>query len=115
MRRASLLVIALLAVLPATAAAQNESVIVKRLARYMRAAGPYSGAYVVDVSGDRPRAIFRWRQRTPRILASNTKLFTTTAALARFGVQGTLGTEVLGTGELDTEGVFSGSIFLRGG
>jgi serine-type D-Ala-D-Ala carboxypeptidase/endopeptidase (penicillin-binding protein 4) len=115
MRRASLLVIALLAVLPATAAAQDESVIVKRLARYMRAAGPYSGAYVVEVSGDRPRAIFRWRQQTPRILASNTKLFTTTAALARFGALGTLGTEVLGTGELDTEGVFSGSLYLRGG
>ena len=115
MRRASLLVIALLAVLPATAAAQDEGAIVKRLARYMRAAGPYSGAYVVEVSGDRPRAIFRWRQKTPRILASNAKLFTTTAALARFGVLGTLGTEVLGTGELDTEGVFSGSLYLRGG
>jgi serine-type D-Ala-D-Ala carboxypeptidase/endopeptidase (penicillin-binding protein 4) len=115
MRRASLVVIALLAVLPATAAAQDESVIVKRLARYMRAAGPYSGAYVVEVSGDRPRAIFRWRQKTPRILASNTKLFTTTAALGRFGVLGTLGTEVLGTGELDNEGVFSGSLYLRGG
>ncbi len=98
MRRVSLLVIALLALLPATAAAQDESVIVKRLARYMRAAGPYSGAYVFEVSGDRPHAIFRWRQHTPRILASNTKLFTTTAALARFGVEGTLGTEVLGTG-----------------
>jgi serine-type D-Ala-D-Ala carboxypeptidase/endopeptidase (penicillin-binding protein 4) len=81
----------------------------------MRAAGPYSGAYVYEVSGDRPHAVFRWRQQTPRILASNTKLFTTTAALARYGVQGTLGTEVLGTGELDTEGVFSGSLYLRGG
>ena len=89
---------------------------VKRLARYMRAAGSYSGAYVVEVSGDkRPRAVFRWRQRTPRILASNTKLFTTSAALARFGTEGTLGTEVLGTGELDTEGIFRGSLYLRGG
>ena len=60
-------------------------------------AGAYSGAYVVDLSGDRPRAVFRWRQHRPRILASNTKLFTTTAALARFGTEGTLGTEVLGT------------------
>ena len=42
---------------------------------------------------------------TPRILASNTKLFTTAAALARFGTEGTLGTEVLGDGELDDEGV----------
>jgi serine-type D-Ala-D-Ala carboxypeptidase/endopeptidase (penicillin-binding protein 4) len=115
MRRLALLVIALLAVLPATAAAQDEAAMVKRLARYMRAAGAYSGAYVVDVSGDKPRAVFRWRQQTPRILASNTKLFTTTAALARYGTEGTLGTEVLGTGELDTEGVFRGSVYLRGG
>ena len=115
MRRASVLVIALLALLPANAAAQDETVILKRLARYMRAAGPYSGAYVFEVSGDKPHAIFRWRQQTPRILASNTKLFTTTAALARYGVQGTLGTEVLGTGALDSEGVFRGSLYLRGG
>ena len=115
MRRAALLVIALLAPLPATAAAQDETPLVKRLARYMRAAGPYSGAYVFEVSGERPHAVFRWRQRTPRILASNTKLFTTTTALARFGLEGTLGTEVLGTGKLDTAGVFSGSLYLRGG
>jgi serine-type D-Ala-D-Ala carboxypeptidase/endopeptidase (penicillin-binding protein 4) len=116
MRRTALLVIAVLVLLPAaTAAAQDENLIVKRLGRYMRAAGPYSGAYVFEVSGDRPHAVFRWRQQTPRILASNTKLFTTTAALARYGVEGTLGTEVLGTGELDTEGVFSGSLYLRGG
>jgi D-alanyl-D-alanine carboxypeptidase/D-alanyl-D-alanine-endopeptidase (penicillin-binding protein 4) len=115
MRRLALLVTALLAVLPATAAAQDEPTMVKRLARQMRAAGPYSGAYVVELSGDGPRAVFRWRRHTPRILASNTKLFTTTAALSRFGVEGTLGTEVLATGELDTEGVFSGSLYLSGG
>jgi serine-type D-Ala-D-Ala carboxypeptidase/endopeptidase (penicillin-binding protein 4) len=115
MRRLALLLIALLVLLPATAAAQDEPAMVKRLAGYMRAAGPFSGAYVVEVSGERPHAVFRWRQHTPRILASNTKLFTTTAALARFGIEGTLGTEVLGTGELDTEGVFSGSLYLRGG
>jgi D-alanyl-D-alanine carboxypeptidase/D-alanyl-D-alanine-endopeptidase (penicillin-binding protein 4) len=115
MRRLALLVIALLVLLPATAAAQDEAAMVKRLARYMRGAGPYSGAYVVDVSGDKPRAVFRWRQHTPRILASNTKLFTTAAALSRFGTEGTLGTEVLGTGELDTEGVFRGNLYLRGG
>jgi serine-type D-Ala-D-Ala carboxypeptidase/endopeptidase (penicillin-binding protein 4) len=115
MRRLTLLVIAVLALLPAAAAAQDEPTMVKRLARYMRSAGAYSGAYVVEVSGDKPRAVFRWRQHTPRILASNAKLFTTSAALARFGLEGTLGTEVLGTGELDTEGVFRGSIYLRGG
>ena len=42
MRRVALLVIAVLALLPATAAAQDETAIVKRLT-HMRAAGPYSG------------------------------------------------------------------------
>jgi D-alanyl-D-alanine carboxypeptidase/D-alanyl-D-alanine-endopeptidase (penicillin-binding protein 4) len=115
MRRTALLVTALLALLPATAAAQDEATMVKRLARYMRAAGPSTGAYVAEVSGDKPRAVFRWRPGTPRILASNTKLVTTTAALAQFGSEGTLGTEVLATGKLDADGVFRGSLYLRGG
>ena len=88
---------------------------VKRLTGQMRFAGAYSGAYVINVSGDKPRTVFRWREHTPRILASNTKLFTTTAALARFGRDGTLGTEVLGNGELDVEGVYRGNLYLRGG
>jgi D-alanyl-D-alanine carboxypeptidase/D-alanyl-D-alanine-endopeptidase (penicillin-binding protein 4) len=70
---------------------------------------------VANVSGDVPRTVFRWREHTPRILASNTKLFTTTAALARFGPEGTLGTEVLGTGDLDVQGIYHGSLYLRGG
>ena len=101
--------------LPATAAAQDEATMVKRLARYMRGSGRLFGGICGRSDGDKPRAVFRWRQRTPRILASNTKLFTTAAALARFGIEGTLATEVLGTGELDPEGVCRGSLYLRGG
>ena len=115
MRRLCLLSLALLALLPAAAAAQDEARMVKQLTAQMRFAGAYSGAYVADVSGGAPRAIFRWREHTARTLASNTKLFTTTAALARFGREGTLGTEVLGSGELDVEGVYRGSLYLRGG
>jgi D-alanyl-D-alanine carboxypeptidase/D-alanyl-D-alanine-endopeptidase (penicillin-binding protein 4) len=115
MRRIALLVIALLALLPAAAAAQDQALLAKRLTRQMRLAGAYSSAYVTEVAGDNPGPVFRWRERTPRILASNTKLFTTSAALARFGSLGTLGTEVLGTGELDPEGVYRGSLYLRGG
>jgi serine-type D-Ala-D-Ala carboxypeptidase/endopeptidase (penicillin-binding protein 4) len=115
MRRIALLVTAVLALLPAAAAAQDQALMGKQLKRQMRFAGAYAGAYVVDVSGDEPRSVFRWREHTPRILASNTKLFTTSAALARFGRDGTLGTEVLGTGELDVEGVYRGSLYLRGG
>jgi D-alanyl-D-alanine carboxypeptidase/D-alanyl-D-alanine-endopeptidase (penicillin-binding protein 4) len=115
MRRIALLALAVLAILPAAAAAQDRALLVKRLTAQMRFAGAYSGAYVVDVSGDAPRSVFRWRERTRRILASNAKLFPTTAALARFGADATLGTEVLGTGELDAEGIYRGSLYLRGG
>src|ERR671912_1474200 len=115
MRRIALLTLALLALLPAAAAAQEPQVIAKRLTREMRLAGAYAGAYVVDLDEPKPRVIFRWRAGTQRILASNAKLFTTTAALDRFGVEGTLGTEVLGSGQLDAEGIYRGSLYLRGG
>jgi serine-type D-Ala-D-Ala carboxypeptidase/endopeptidase (penicillin-binding protein 4) len=115
MRRIAPLAIAVLALLPGAAAAQDQNLMVKRLTSQMRLAGGYAGAYVANVSGPLPREVFGWREHTPRILASNTKLFTTTAALARFGTDGTLGTEVLGNGELDTDGVYRGSLYLRGG
>ena len=83
------------------------------LTRQMRFAGSGSGAYVVNLT-DGTRE-FAWRGGRQRILASNTKLFTTAAALARFGVEGTLGTEVLGTGALEEEGVWRGDLYLRGG
>jgi serine-type D-Ala-D-Ala carboxypeptidase/endopeptidase (penicillin-binding protein 4) len=83
------------------------------LTRYMRQAGSYSGAYVTNLStGER---VFAWRAGAPRILASNTKLFTSAAALARFGTEGTLGTEVLGEGTLDADGIWRGDLYLRGG
>ena len=100
---------------PAAATAQDRGLLVKRLTSQMRFAGGYAGAYVADVSGSDPQPVFHWREHTARILASNTKLFTTSAALARFGTEGTLGTEVLGNGELDTDGIYSGSLYLRGG
>ena len=79
----------------------------------MRLAGSSSGAYVVNLSSG--ARVFAWKAGTPRILASNTKLFTSSAALARFGTEGTLGTEVLGDGELDENGVWRGNLYLRGG
>ena len=104
--------IALLA--PAGAAqAQSESDLKRELAAHMGAAGASSGAFVVNTSTS--RRVFAWNPGKPRILASNTKLFTTATALARFGTDGTLGTEVLGTGTLRTGGVWRGNLYLRGG
>jgi D-alanyl-D-alanine carboxypeptidase/D-alanyl-D-alanine-endopeptidase (penicillin-binding protein 4) len=111
MRRIALLIALGLAVAPATAAADDA--LVRKLARQMRAAGAYSGAYVVNVS--QGETVFRWKHNTPRILASNTKLFTTAAAVARYGSEGTLGTEVRGESALADDGVWRGDLYLRGG
>jgi serine-type D-Ala-D-Ala carboxypeptidase/endopeptidase (penicillin-binding protein 4) len=110
-RRIAVIVAALLAAAPASAAAQDA--LIKNLTRQMSAAGAHSGAYVVNLS--QGETVFRWREKRARILASNTKLFTTAAALARFGTEGTLGTEVRGMGELDDQGVWRGDLYLRGG
>lgn len=110
MRRAVLTLLAVAFLLPAgTAQADLKS----SLTRYMRLAGTSSSAYVYDVSTGKP--VFAWGAGTKRILASNTKLFTSAAALARFGTEGTLGTEVLGDGRLDADGVWRGNLYLRGG
>jgi serine-type D-Ala-D-Ala carboxypeptidase/endopeptidase (penicillin-binding protein 4) len=114
MRRFAPLVAALVcAIVPAQAAAAADPALVSKLGRYMRAAGSQSGAYVVNLTDG--ETVFRWRQGKPRILASNTKLFTTATAIARFGTEGTLGTEVLGSGTLDETGVWRGNLYLHGG
>jgi serine-type D-Ala-D-Ala carboxypeptidase/endopeptidase (penicillin-binding protein 4) len=111
MRRALLTLLALSAIVMPVEAARAD--LGGSLTRQMRQAGSYSGAYVQNLTtGQR---VFAWRAGTPRTLASNTKLFTSAAALARFGTEGTLATEVLGDGELDAQGVWRGSLYLRGG
>ena len=60
----------------------------------MRRAGGASGAFVTDIDAARNRTLFSWASRTRRILASNTKLFTTAAVLARFGSRERLKTRV---------------------
>ena len=93
--------------------AKAERALRARLGGHLAAAGPFSGAYVVNTTDG--RLVFRRRGGQARILASNTKLFTTATALARFGTEGTLGTEVLGEGVLSEDGVWQGDLYLRGG
>src|SRR5215218_8175768 len=109
-RRAAPLVAAIALVTPAAADAASLG---SRLAAKMRPAGAFSGAYVYNATASRP--VFRWREKRARVLASNTKLFTTAAALTRYGPLGTLGTEVLGTGRLAEGGIWDGNLYLRGG
>src|SRR3954451_3413821 len=106
---AALIAAAALLLAPAVADASLRG----RLAGRMRPAGSHSGAYVYNAT--QGKAVFRWRERRARVLASNTKLFTTAAALTRYGPEGTLGTEVLGNGVLGADGAYDGSLYLRGG
>ena len=100
---------ALAALVPAVASAASLG---SRLAAAMRPAGGASGAYVVNATSGQP--VLRYRHTTPRILASNTKLYTTAAALARYGVAGRLSTEVRGTGTLEEDGTYRGDLYLVG-
>jgi serine-type D-Ala-D-Ala carboxypeptidase/endopeptidase (penicillin-binding protein 4) len=103
--------LALLLALPGTALARS---LRASLAPAMRAAGSHSGAYVRDATTG--KVLFSQRSTVPRILASNTKLFTSSAILAKLGPDATFPTEIESDGTSDpTTGVFTGDIYLRGG
>jgi D-alanyl-D-alanine carboxypeptidase/D-alanyl-D-alanine-endopeptidase (penicillin-binding protein 4) len=77
--------------------------------------GPDAGAYVVDMaSGD---VLYSHRDSLALAPASNEKLFTTSTALLRFGVTGTLPTTLQARGgtEIDADGVLRGDVYLVGG
>jgi len=123
MRKALVLVCALAVAVPAAALASSPArsrahaasvaALHAAVARDIHAAGPLSGTYVIDATAG--RALYGSRATQRRILASNTKLWTSGAALARYGPKSALATAVLGTGTLAQNGVFSGNLFLRGG
>src|SRR5687768_12491724 len=117
MRRGLLPLLALASLLlavPAGAMAQSSAdrTLARSLATQMRAAGPYSGAYVLNAT-DRS-TLFKWKSDTPRVLASNTKLFTAAATLDSLGPEGTLSTVLLGSGTREPDGTWRGDLYLRG-
>jgi serine-type D-Ala-D-Ala carboxypeptidase/endopeptidase (penicillin-binding protein 4) len=80
------------------------------LAKLFRRAGK-SGAMVFDPATE--KVLFARKARRARILASNTKLFTTAAALSRFEPDGRLHTTALSIDDA-SDGVSQG-LYLRGG
>jgi len=105
---------AVAALAPVTAlAAENHTRLERRLDSAMNQASARSGAFVYDI-GDRER-LFARRATNRRILASNTKLFTTAAALDEFGSSGRFTTEVLGDRMPNSNGVVQGDLYLVGG
>ncbi len=79
----------------------------------MHIAGPASGAYVYDVSTHTPLFAQNATHASPP--ASVEKLYTSTTALLLLGPSGHLTTTVAGVGALDSEGVWQGNLYLRGG
>jgi serine-type D-Ala-D-Ala carboxypeptidase/endopeptidase (penicillin-binding protein 4) len=83
------------------------------LAHELALAGPFSSAYVYDLTAKQP--LFSERATALRPPASVEKLFTATTALELMGPSARLSTTVLGVGHLAPGGVWEGDLFLRGG
>jgi D-alanyl-D-alanine carboxypeptidase/D-alanyl-D-alanine-endopeptidase (penicillin-binding protein 4) len=79
----------------------------------MTIAGPYSGAYVYDLTTATP--LFSERATNPHPPASVEKLYTATTALELMGPEASLSTTVLGSGHLGPGGRWEGNLYLRGG
>jgi D-alanyl-D-alanine carboxypeptidase/D-alanyl-D-alanine-endopeptidase (penicillin-binding protein 4) len=117
MRSRSFAVLALVcaAVLAFAGAAQAISAptLQLKLAHEMARASAFSGIYVRDL--DTGRTLYESKADVARVPASVEKLYTTSAALLRFGPDATLKTSVAGSGFLDPDGVWRGNLYLHGG
>ncbi len=81
--------------------------------RLVTGGGQASGLFVVEAGSG--RAVCARAARSQRSLASNTKLFTTSAVLTRFGPEARITTKLLADGRVDREGVLHGDLYLQGG
>ena len=113
MARIVCLAAVLVAALAPAAQAAGPAGTARALDRQMRHAGAGSSAYVVDL--DTGATLYDRAGDVARVPASVNKLYTTAAALTRFGAEGQLETEVLGADGLDDSGVLNGNLYVRGG
>lgn len=82
-----------------------------KLSSLMKKSGGSSGAWAYDT--DSGKLLFRWRPAARRIPASNQKIFTTAAALGRWGPNYRFSTVLYGSGQLNgTE--WQGNLYLKG-
>lgn len=104
----TLLFVLLTAALPVGAEATTN----RDVKRAMNRLSGSSGAYAYNLTDG--SAVAGRRQSSVRILASNTKLFTAAAALARYGTGGRFSTGLFASGSIGG-GVLTGDLYLRGG
>ncbi|HEX5194330.1 MAG TPA: D-alanyl-D-alanine carboxypeptidase [Solirubrobacteraceae bacterium] len=94
---------------PPTAA---ERALERSLDKWLRVAGPHSGALVYDLS--QRRELYASHPGYGRPPASVEKLWTTTTLLSLLGADARLDTTVLGAGH-ESHGVWHGNLYLHGG
>ncbi len=85
----------------------------RTLSAGIHAAGSSSGADVVDLSTG--TTLYSAAAGVGRYPASVEKVYTTATALLKLGANATLLTRILGTGTVGPGGVFTGTLYLRGG
>ncbi len=110
---ASLGLLAAVACEPPPVRAQGDEGLCASLQRLLiSGGGQASGLLVADAKTGKP--VCGRAARRPRSLASNTKLFTTSTVLARFGPDARIATQVLADGPIDKHGVLYGNLYLKG-
>ncbi len=87
----------------------------RKLKRLARKAPGSSGYYVTKIGGKAKGAIFDRNGGHSRKLASNEKLFTTTAALHRLGPKWRIPSRVKVSGKINGKGKLRGDVYLVGG
>ncbi len=96
----------------AASASLTRADLCRRLKRHLRRGGSRTGLFVLEARTG--NVVCRRAARTRRVLASNMKLFTTSAALTMFGVDQRIPTRLWRTGRLDGS-TLRGSLYLVGG
>jgi D-alanyl-D-alanine carboxypeptidase/D-alanyl-D-alanine-endopeptidase (penicillin-binding protein 4) len=112
MKRAAIGPVALLVLLLPPAAGATGNACQQMRQRLVAGGGAASGLFVIDAGTG--RAVCARAAKRPRILASNTKLFTTSAALSRFGPEYRIATKLLADGPINLNGALQGSLYLEG-
>ena len=84
-----------------------------RLGAILRPAGAHAGAYVLDATSG--TELFAAQAEAPKAPASVEKVYTTTTALRRYGVTGTLDTSVVSAAGIGADGTLGGDLVLKGG
>lgn len=113
MRRAATPLAAACAVLLVLAAGAQASARCDRMTKLLGQGAGASGLLVVDAQNG--RVLCSRNAGGPRILASNTKLFTTATAISRLGPDARIPTKLFAAGRIDANGVLHGDLFLKGG